>query len=326
MMKGKGKEGGFEFTRKMKILVVTLLVAIVFLIFGIITGDSGIIGNMIILGVFIVSIPHIIINYTEFKRFKEMELRFPDFLRDLVETTKAGLPLHRAIISASDTNYGPLSDEIVKMSNQLTWNVGLIKVLEQFGVRMKRNPAIRKIVRVLIETYKSGGEIYMTLDSLASTMNTIQETQKERESMLKQYVVAMYAISLIFIFIVVAINKLMVPIFENLGTSSASGGPMGAMGFNPCAPCYFQKSLQCFPCGIYSMVCALLGASRTSTGCYYLGLFFSMSFIQAIFNGLVAGQIGEGSVRAGLKHSLILLFITCGTFLILVRTGLLGSI
>jgi flagellar protein FlaJ len=36
-------------------------------------------------------------------------------------------------------------------------------------------------------------------------------------------------------------------------------------------------------------------------------LFFHMSVIQALFSGLVAGKMGEGTVSAGLKHSVVLL-------------------
>jgi flagellar protein FlaJ len=36
-------------------------------------------------------------------------------------------------------------------------------------------------------------------------------------------------------------------------------------------------------------------------------LFSHMSIIQALFGGLVAGKMGEGTVSAGLKHSVILL-------------------
>ncbi|OGI14954.1 hypothetical protein A3K63_02920 [Candidatus Micrarchaeota archaeon RBG_16_49_10] len=167
-----------EFSKKAKVLIITSLIAFAFLVVGIMTGDGGIIGNMLILSVFVVSIPFMIITYMDYRRFKEMELRFPDFLRDLVESTKSGIPLHKAIINANQTNYGPLSDEINKMANQLSWNVSLIKVLEQFNKRMTPSPVLRKLIRVIIETYKSGGLIYRTLDSLSVTLNTIQDTEK----------------------------------------------------------------------------------------------------------------------------------------------------
>jgi len=39
-------------------------------------------------------------------------------------------------------------------------------------------------------------------------------------------------------------------------------------------------------------------------------MFFHMTSIQAFFGGLVAGKMGEGTINAGLKHSLILML--CG--------------
>jgi flagellar protein FlaJ len=39
-------------------------------------------------------------------------------------------------------------------------------------------------------------------------------------------------------------------------------------------------------------------------------IFFHMTAIQAFFGGLVAGKMGEGTISAGLKHSLILML--CG--------------
>jgi flagellar protein FlaJ len=39
-------------------------------------------------------------------------------------------------------------------------------------------------------------------------------------------------------------------------------------------------------------------------------IFFHMTSIQAFFGGLVAGKMGEGTVNAGLKHSLIMML--CG--------------
>lgn len=43
-------------------------------------------------------------------------------------------------------------------------------------------------------------------------------------------------------------------------------------------------------------------------------VFFHMSAIQAFFGGLVAGKMGEGTVSAGLKHSLILMLCSYFVF------------
>jgi len=312
-----------ELTKERKILIICILISWVLLLFGILSGIQGVIGNIIFLSILIIIVPQLLFSYVNYRRMKEIELYYPNFLRDLVEATKAGLPLHKAIISVSRTNYGPLTKEIKKMANQLSWNVNVIKVLEQSQKRLKKSPILTKIIRIMIETYKSGGSIPDTLSSLSNTLSTIQETEKERASLMKQYVIAVYVISFVFIGIIVAINKLMVPIFETMSGGFA-GGPIGTEVANPCTICIYGGGLECLPCTIYFNICSLFGVERIRVSCYYFGLFFCMSVVQAITGGLIAGQIGEGSVKAGIKHSVILFFITFGAFFILRHVGLIG--
>jgi flagellar protein FlaJ len=53
------------------------------------------------------------------------------------------------------------------------------------------------------------------------------------------------------------------------------------------------------------------------SGCYYNGLFVVMVAVQGIFSGLVAGQLGEGSVIAGVKHSMIMFIIGVPSLILL---------
>ncbi len=306
-----------------KILLVAILVSCVLIIIGLISGDLGVLGNVVILSVFIIMTPQLILSYIGYKKLKEIELRFPHFLRDLVEATKAGLPFDKAIIFVSHTDYGPLSGEVKKMAHQLSWNINILKVLEQAKERLKKSKTLGRIIRVLIETYKSGGAVNDTLNSLSEALTTLQDTEKERKSMLSQYVVGMYVISLMFMGVIVAINKLMVPIFEAMAEPAAAMQGISLIE-NPCATCLGRGGFECSPCSIYFSICSIFGVETTTISCYYLALFFSMSIVQATAGGLVAGQIGEGSIVAGTKHSLILLAITFGAFFILVNLGFIG--
>ncbi len=307
---------------EVKTFIATLLISLVVIFVGILINDIGILGNIIILSIFFVVIPQLILNYIKYRDLEEIELRYPIFLRDLVESARAGLPLHKAIISVSRTDYGPLNKEVKKMAHQLSWSVNIIKVLEQSRDRLKKNESLNRIIRVLIETYKSGGSVDETLESLANTLSTIQETKKERQSTLSQYVVAMYALTFVFIGIVVGINRLLVPIFS---ASSLGTNPISGVIGNPCEACIYGGDFSCSPCYIYLGVCNMMGIDITGVSCYYVALFYSMAAIQAISGGLIAGQIGEGSLQAGIKHSLILFLASSGIFFILVRIGLLGG-
>jgi len=304
-----------KFTTK-QILLITIGVSLILITIGIITSDAGIIGNAVILSTFIIATPILYLRYKRFREFKEMEEKFPNFLRDLIESLRAGLPLHKAIISASKINYGTLSKEVNKMANQLSWDMPIDKVLNQFSQRMKDSKRMTSGIQIILQSYLSGGDVVSTMDSVADSQLTLIETEKEKSSSLSQYVIVMYAISFIFIGIVIAVNKLMVPIFG----LSQEGSEFGLL--NPCDGC---AGLECSVCSLFKTTSGnVFGLDPTSIGAYYTALFFFMSIMQSIFSGLVAGQISEGSLVAGARHSMILASITFGVFSIFVRLGLLG--
>lgn len=245
-----------------------------------------------------------------------MEEKFPNFLRDLIESLRAGLPLHKAIINASKINYGNLSKEVNKMANQISWGMPIDKVLSQFVQRVKSSKRMTSGMQIILQSYLSGGDVVSTMDSVADSQLVLSETEKEKSSTLSQYIIVMYAISLIFIGIVVAVNKLMVPLFS----LSQQGAEFGLL--NPCGAC---SGLECSVCALFETTAgSIFGLEPSSISAYYTSLFFFMSVMQSIFSGLVAGQISEGSVIAGARHSLILASITFGVFSIFVRLGVIG--
>jgi flagellar protein FlaJ len=273
---------------------------------------------MIILITFIIAGHQLLIRYREYRELKEMEERFPTFLRDLIESIRSGMAPHQAIIATSKLEYGALSKEIKKMANQISWGMTMESVLDQFARRMRRSRRLHTSINMIRESYFSGGEMETTLDAVADNVTVLEESEKERKSLLNQYVVIMYGVTLIFIGIVVAINRLLVPVFQVSGP--AIGEAVGLI--NPCTVCV---GVECSVCVLYDATSHyLFGIDPRSIGAYYTSLFFFMSLVQALFSGLIAGQISEGSLTAGTKHSLILAAITFGAFGILVRFGLMG--
>ena len=171
--------------------------------------------------------------------------------------------------------------------------------------------------KIIRESYYSGGDVKSTLNYLVENQITLSEAGKEKSSMLNQYVVLMYIITILFLIIVVFINKLMLPMFELSQQISDSGIS------NPCDNC---QGFECMVCDSFRAVSTtLFNVDEASVGSYYVSLFFFLSIVQSFFAGLVAGQISEGSMIAGVKHSLILVGIVFGMFSIMVRIGLLGA-
>jgi len=301
-----------------KILLISLIISAFLLTIGFLSYDIGVMGNVIILSSIIIIAPQLILSYLKFREIKEMEENFPSFIRDLTESINSGMPLHEAIRSASKISYGKLSKEIKKMANQISWGMPVPEVLNDFAERVKKSKRLFSSIKIIRESYLAGGNLVSILDSIAENITILKDAEKERKSLLNQYVLIMYAISIIFIVIAVALNKLLVPIFK------ATPLAEGAIGLtNPCLQC---ESLVCGVCAIFQFVSQnIFLVDPNSVGAYYTSLFFFLSLIQSITAGLIAGQISENSIVAGFKHSLILLCISLGAFSILVRLGLMGA-
>lgn len=309
-----------KISKRFRYLLTTSAVAIVLVSLAIISQDIGVISDIIILSTFIVAVPQFLLSYQGYRDLKEMEEKFPGFLRDLIENLRSGVAFHKSIISISKVDYGKLSPQIRKMANQLTWGMPVDKVLNQFADRTRRSGRLYKSIKIIRESFVSGGDVVSTLESVADNATLLQDTEKEKKSLLDQYVVIMYAISLIFLVIVAVINRVLIPIFQVSGQSLV-GETLGLT--NPCSSC-IDGSCQMI-CGLFEGTSKnIFGMAVGTPAAYYTALFFYMALLQSLFSGLIAGQISENSTTAGIKHSLILVGITMGAFGLLIKLKLLG--
>lgn len=315
MMKLFGK----ELTKETTVVIIVIPVISLLVSLGIISGDVGVLGNVLVLSAFIIAIPLFMLRYEKYREIKEMEEKFPNFLRDLVENLRSGVPFHKSVAATARLDYGRLNLETRKMANQISWGMTLDRVLDQFADRVKASRRMFSSIRIIRESYLSGGDVTSILDSVADNVTILDDTEKEKRSLLSQYVLMMYAISFVFLGIVVAINRLLIPIFQATEIQ-AVGEQLGLI--NPCFSC---ADFTCGVCGLFegtSQYIFSLDPAKISS--YYTSLFFFMAIIQSLFSGLVAGQISESSIMAGVKHSVILVSAIFGAFSIMVKLGILG--
>lgn len=302
--------------RKNKPMIIILSVTFLLILGGILTRNPGVIANSLILCAFMISVPLVLSHYQKRREIVEVEEKFPMFLRDIVESLRSGSPFHKAIISCEKVDYGKLSRYVKKMANQLSWGIPVSDVLDQFMKKMKNSKKINMAVSILKESYMTGGDVISTLNSVAENLTQLNEAEREKRGILGQYVFLIYFIVFVFVGVLVALNKLMVPVFES--ATLPSGEVIGLV-----SPCRFPDN---FICKILELpAVGLFGLKDvTSIGSYYLSVFFFMSTIVAIVCGLVAGQIMDNSLISGLRHSLILVMSVWGLLLLLKTVGILG--
>jgi flagellar protein FlaJ len=302
-----------------KTILVPLAIGISIVILSfVLIGDMAVVGNSVIIALFISTVPYFTYKYSRYAWVKSIERQFPNFIRDLADSRRSGVTLETAVSMASKTNYGKLTAEIKTMANKLSWGVPFIRVLEIFGEKVKDSASVTEVLGIIKESHKSGGNVVATLDSAAKNMNMLREADEERKNITGQHVMITYGIFFLFLGIVIMIIYILVPM---IGTSGGIvGGDFESVGVstfsNPCA-----EILVPFPCGLFRSTCVMLGVDPEIISCYYISLFFYALLIQGIFSGLIAGQLGENSIVAGTKHSLIMISIALFVFIFFAKAG-----
>jgi len=129
---------------------------------------------------------------------------------------------------------------------------------------------VQRTVPLVIEASRSGGHIERVFDPLGRFIQMNILANKEQQAQIRPYIAIVYVAFFIFLITITLLFKTFFVQMINL--------PI--MGFSSLNPETTKK------------------------------IFFHMTIIQGLFGGLVAGKMGEGTVSAGLKHSVFLL--TCG--------------
>lgn len=221
--------------------------------------------------------PILYIKYKEYTDRKKMEEKFPEFLRDVVEGTRAGMSLPQAIQNTETGSYGPLDDKIERMNAQLDWGIPFDEVLRNFG-KDTNSKVIMRSVDTIIQAYQSGGNIQDVLESVGDNIRTLRQLKEERESQLYGEMITGYVVYFIFIAILIALTNYLLPSLADAQQSLGSGFTAFGGG----------------------------GTSLEENITLYNTWFQRLVFIQALFSGLIIGKLSEGELKAGFKHMALL--------------------
>ncbi len=253
-----------------------LTVAVIFLLRG-----DKIAYFILVVGIIIIALPFFATFLIERGRQKELEDKFLEFIRDLVENVKSGTPISKGIVNLRNRNYGSLTVYVDKLANQISLGIPLTSALYNFAKDTKSS-VISRAVNLISEAEKAGGQIETILESVAKSVNQIDELKKERKSAIYNLIVQGYIIFMIFIIIMLVLEYKILPLTSELGGVDSSL----SLNVNAFSPTQFSMPI---------MV---------------------MLLVQSFFAGIVIGKIAEGNIKDGIKHSFILLAIT-----LLVKTG-----
>ncbi len=240
--------------------------------------------GLLVTGALVSVLPILLTYYLEYSKIKKIEVYLPDFLRDVSESVRAGMTLPTAFYNASQGDYGPLSKDMRKIAAQLSWGISMPEALTRYAKKTK-SKLVKQALMIIVESYQSGGEIATVLETVSTDVKTLKELEMERKSKLSVYIISTYFIFFLFLGIILILTKTFLPATPQLQSVSAILGRGGGV----------PMSEEDF---------------RT--------VYFHLCLIEAFFAGLISGQMGEASIIAGIKHSVILVIVTILAFQFLV--------
>lgn len=263
--------------------IISIPVALVFLFLGLVRNwPNPIIDDVIFFSVLIAIFPASIMYQKKMKHITKIEQYLPTFLRDVSEMSSAGLTLSRSVATVAKGEYGELSPEIKKMNDLMSWGVSFEQTLLTFAHRMN-TALIDRSVALITQASKAGGRVSQVLEAAARDSTEVKQLEKDRKGNMMVYLVIIYMSFFVFLFVISMLAMTFVPTMATAGQAATEAGAgsqfMGA--FNPDL---------------------------------FIRVMFHASLVQGFFSGLVAGQMGEGAISAGLKHSIILSLIAWVTF------------
>jgi flagellar protein FlaJ len=229
--------------------------------------------------VIVALVPLAIFHESKSKYERRIRNQTPDVLRSMSSSVASGLTLMKTIEVTSNAGETGIYKEVRKMHRGLEWGAEVSDAFKRFANAIKISSLMRAVT-LLTEVMHTGGNMPEALGISARDAEVERTLVKERAVNMLIYIIIIYIAFFIFIAIIyLMFTSLLPPLFESFKSTAGLGGsglPMGG------------------------------GLSKEELSV----LLSQAAMFQSIFCGLMAGQMGEGNILSGLKHVLIMLFVT----------------
>ena len=278
-------------TKPVRVLFLTIPIGIIYMAFMI--SQIAWIGNLeayvsaiddhIIIGVLIILLPFAIFYEVWRRRLSGIEAAIPEFLDRMAGINQVGLTVAQALAIMQSANLGVLSHEIKRINRDMEWGANFSEALLHFEQRVT-TPIIARMVTLITRASEMSSQINDVLNIAASDTRMSEILKKERFGEMFIYVAIVYLSFGVFIFVIATLNAQFLVELAKLDTAglSQAGGTFAGLGTMP------------------------------------LGLIQAMLYhavvIMGFVSGLIAGQMGESSIKSGVKHACIMILIALIAF------------
>jgi flagellar protein FlaJ len=242
----------------------------------------SVIDDHVVIALLIILIPYSVFYEIWAHRVLGIQALIPDFLERMAGINQVGLTIAQAISIMINTNLGLISYEIRRIKKDMDWGANFTEALVRFEERV-RAPSIARTVTLITKASEMSGNIGEVLSIASVDAKMTEVLKKERLAEMFIYTAIVYLSFFVFLFVVGVLTTQFLPVLANISTQGLPA--TGALS------------------GIGSIPIATFGR-----------LLYHACLVQALFSGLIAGQMGESSLAAGVKHACVLLVISLVAF------------
>lgn len=236
--------------------------------------------HILVYALLIAIIPYSIDSFFQKKNQLKKEVAFSEFLFKMSELMRGGIDPVKAVIDLAKTDLGAMNGPIKAAASKMVLGYSFSDSMNGVAEEMNSN-LISKYINVVVQAAYTGGNVADLLQRTSEDMRAVIAIEREKESDLKQYVIIFYLAQGIVIMLSYLLSTSLLPMIQGVGAQMLGG--VGLSDIN------FQYG------------------------------FFHMILLNALFGGLIVGQISEGELKHGLKHSAILIigsYIACTSFIL----------
>ncbi len=235
--------------------------------------------GIIVVPLFIVSIPLMILHELKIRRDRQFEERFPDALYSLANVNERGVPLLDGIELIARRYEGPIAEEFSKTHRDAQLDHDLTRALTALANR-HRLPRITMAVSVLRRVVQSTERVGPSLQALARDLDMRLSLEKKRRQEMQLYAVVVSLGVFVYLLIVIVLDAYFLPLLPE-----AIDQPV-------------------------------LGAGEDASLERFRMIFFHSSLLLAAGGGLLMGKLIDDSLSSGLKFVNGFVIVVLASFLL----------
>lgn len=230
------------------------------------------------------------------RQARSIEVAVPDFLDRFASVNDAGMTIIEGFRRVKNSDLGALTPELERTWRDIRWGSDAETALKRMDQRIE-SPLVTRAVTLSTNAMETSDDIAPVLEIAADEARSAQALNRQRKQAMLTYMIVIYISFFVFLGIIAALVVSFIPAIEEVAMETVQNTP---------------DSAQNAGAGL-----GLLGGMQDINISGYETLFFHITLVQAVCSGLVAGQLGQGTLRDGVKHATILLILAYVAFLFL---------